>query len=279
MTPLWVVGDVHGAYDSLHSLLLMAGLIDHDSTWRGGPSHLVFLGDYLDRGPRGMDVIRLVRTLEGQALNAGGQVTALIGNHEVMFLAAQHFRARDPGDSLGFLDYWRSNGGQSSDAAQVQITDLDWLRARPAMAHADGWLLMHADSAFYRRLGRSVDAVNRSVLSLLHNEDPKIWSSFLNHFADRLAFTYHDAATVASNLLSTYGGSHLVHGHTPVYVLHDELMLETEMTEPQPITYAGGLCVAMDSGMAYRDGAGFIARLDDQGVAQTVSLGGDLGDF
>src|SRR6478672_3310194 len=115
----------------------MAGLIDHDSTWRGGPSHLVFLGDYLDRGPRGMDVIRLVRTLEGQAANTGGRVTALIGNHEVLFLAAQHFRARDPGDSLGFLDYWRSNGGQSSDAAQVQITDLDWLRARPAMAHAD----------------------------------------------------------------------------------------------------------------------------------------------
>ncbi|WP_309572148.1 metallophosphoesterase [Deinococcus sp.] len=279
MTPLWVVGDVHGAYDSLRALLLTAGLIDAEGDWHGGPSHLVFLGDYLDRGPRGLDVIRLVRHLEGQAPGAGGRVTALIGNHEVMFLAAQQFRARDPGDSLGFLDYWRSNGGQDTDAAQVQITDLDWIRARPALAHANGWLLMHADSPFYRRLGRDMDAVNRSVRSLLHNEDPKVWSSFLNHFADRFAFTFNDAPAVAGNLLSTYGGTHLVHGHTPVYVLHDELMLDTDMDDPQPITYADGLCVAMDSGMAYRDGAGFIARLDDQGVAEIVSLGGDLGDF
>ncbi|GHF55449.1 hypothetical protein HNQ07_003356 [Deinococcus metalli] len=279
MTPLWVVGDVHGAYDSLRSLLLGAGLIDHDDAWHGGPSHLVFLGDYLDRGPRGMDVVRLVRRLEGQAPATGGRVTALIGNHEVMFLAAQSFRAQDPGDTLGFLDYWRSNGGQNSDAAQVQVTDLDWLRARPALAHAGEWLLMHADSPFYRRLGRSVEAVNRSVHALLRSPDPKLWSTFLNHFADRFAFTDTDAQAVATGLLGTYGGARVVHGHTPVYVLNDELGLDTDMDEPLPITYADGLCVAVDSGMAYRDGAGFIVRLDDVGVAQTVALGTDLGDF
>ncbi|MFC3833265.1 MULTISPECIES: metallophosphoesterase [Deinococcus] len=279
MTPLWVVGDIHGAYEPLIGLLRTAGLIDHDGSWQGGTAHLAFLGDYVDRGPRGMEVIHLIRRLTAQAHESGGHVTALLGNHEVMFLAAQHFRATDPADSLGFREYWRSNGGQDSDAAQLQITDLDWLRARPALSLAGDWLLMHADSTFYRRLGRTPDAVNRSITALLHEDNPKLWTRFLNHFADRLAFVDPDAPAVAADLLQSYGGTRLVHGHTPVYVLHDELQRPGSMPVPQPITYVGGQCVAVDSGMAYLDGAGFIVRLDDSGVAQVVTLDDDLGDF
>ncbi|PNY80589.1 metallophosphoesterase [Deinococcus koreensis] len=279
MSALWVVGDIHGAYDKLRQLLRQAGLLTADDSWQGADARLVFLGDYLDRGPHGLDVIRLIRRLEPQARAAGGQITALLGNHEVMFLAALHFRASDPGDALGFRDYWLSNGGQESDAAQVQIHDLTWLRARPALAHADGWLLAHADSLFYLRLGRSIEAVNRQVGALLGSSEAKVWSSFMNIFADRFAFTFPSGERAAHDLLSELGGARIVHGHTPVYVLLDELMLDLDTDPTLPITYAGGLCVDMDSGMAYREEAGFIARLGNAGVAETVTLHDDLGPF
>ena len=112
---LWVVGDVHGALGKLKMLLLRAGLADFDGSWRGGQAHLVLLGDYLDRGEDGAGVLRLVRTLQRQAALVGGRVDALLGNHEVMFLAALSFRHRDPRDELGFYEYWHSNGGQPRD--------------------------------------------------------------------------------------------------------------------------------------------------------------------
>ena len=275
MTPLWVVGDIHGAYDKLCSLLRQAGLMDEDDSWQGAQARLVFLGDYLDRGPRGLDVIRLIRHLEPQARAAGGQITALLGNHEVMFLGALQFRASDPGDTLGFRDYWLSNGGQETDAAQVQVDDLTWLRGRPALGQEDGWLLMHADSPFYLRLGRTIGAVNRQVTELLGSSEARVWSHFMNIFADRFAFTFPGGEDAARGILQTLGGVRIVHGHTPVYVLQDELMLDQEPGIALPITYAGGLCVALDSGMAYRDEAGFIARLDSSGVAEALTLLGE----
>ena len=46
------IGDIHGAYDSLVSILRAAGLIDEKLAWSGGDSTLVQLGDFTDRGPR-----------------------------------------------------------------------------------------------------------------------------------------------------------------------------------------------------------------------------------
>ena len=106
MRPLWVIGDIHGAYDKLRAILLRAGLIDFDGSWTAGDAHVVFLGDYVDRGPNGVGVIRLIRSLEVQAQEVGGQVTALLGNHEVMFLAALVFRHSDPQDRYGYREYW-----------------------------------------------------------------------------------------------------------------------------------------------------------------------------
>ena len=139
--PLWVVGDIHGAHDKLRALLIRAGLTDRAGNWTGGRAHLVFLGDYLDRGPDGLGVVRLVRDLERQARGLGGQVTALLGNHEVMFLAAAYFREIDPRDRLGFYDYWVGNGGQTWDMERLTPEDTAWFRARPVLARAGDWLL------------------------------------------------------------------------------------------------------------------------------------------
>jgi serine/threonine protein phosphatase 1 len=70
------IGDIHGCSAALDHLLKLV---------RPGPDdRLVFLGDYVDRGPDSRGVLdRLIR------LHAGGRVVALRGNHEIMMLAAR----------------------------------------------------------------------------------------------------------------------------------------------------------------------------------------------
>lgn len=272
MRELWVIGDIHGALDKLRAMLLRAGIIDFDGSWTADDAHVVFLGDYMDRGPSGVDVIRLIRSLEVQAREVGGKVTALLGNHEVMFLAAWRFQRTDPGDQLGFREYWVQNGGQERDLIHFDPSDLAWLAERPAMARDGHWLMQHADSQFYTKLGNTIEDVNAQVQQLLQSDDPDVWSTFLNIFTDRFAFAFGEGEKAAWNMLRKYGGDRIVHGHTPVYVLMDEHLHGPTLGPGAPIPYAARLCLAMDSGMAYREDAGFIARLDTDGIAEVISF-------
>lgn len=78
------VGDVHGAYDRFLAILQAAHVVDAKGHWSGGRTHLVQLGDVLDRGTEGPRVLDLLMRLQREAARAGGQVHALLGNHEVM---------------------------------------------------------------------------------------------------------------------------------------------------------------------------------------------------
>lgn len=80
------VGDVHGDADQLRETLRSAGLVDAVGDWSGGKAHLVQTGDLLDRGPDSRKAMDLLMKLEKQALEAGGRVHCLIGNHEAMNL-------------------------------------------------------------------------------------------------------------------------------------------------------------------------------------------------
>lgn len=80
------IGDVHGSYDKFVTLLKGTGLVDESLTWTGGETHLVMVGDLVDRGKNDRGVIELVMRLQNEASSAGGQVHALLGNHDVMVL-------------------------------------------------------------------------------------------------------------------------------------------------------------------------------------------------
>ncbi|MFC6660021.1 hypothetical protein [Deinococcus multiflagellatus] len=95
---------------------------------------------------------------------------------------------------------------------------------------------------------------------------------FLNAFTERFAFVLGGGDTKARRMLGTFGGQRIVHGHTPVYVLLDEHLHGPTLGAGAPIPYAGRLCLAVDSGMAYREDAGFIVRLDPDGLADVVTF-------
>jgi TPR repeat protein len=103
------VGDVHGDYETFAAVLRSAGLIDANSNWTGGNSHLVQTGDVVDRGPDSRAVMDLLMKLEKQAANAGGAVHCLIGNHEAMDVYGD-LRYVSPGEFAAF----RPGGGEAS---------------------------------------------------------------------------------------------------------------------------------------------------------------------
>ena len=80
-------GDVHGAYNEITTLLREVGVIDANANWTGGDTHLVSLGDLIDRGNGSRQVVELLMKLEGQAAAAGGAVHVVLGNHEVMVMS------------------------------------------------------------------------------------------------------------------------------------------------------------------------------------------------
>jgi hypothetical protein len=82
------VGDIHGAFDQFVAILRTADIIDNRNRWRGRKAVLVQTGDVLDRGPDSKKALDLIRKLEGEARRAGGQVYALLGNHELMRLVS-----------------------------------------------------------------------------------------------------------------------------------------------------------------------------------------------
>lgn len=72
----FAIGDIHGDIHAVWRLLAKFPELDADDT-------IVFLGDYLDRGPRSKDVIDYVRRLPYET---PARVIALRGNHEDAWL-------------------------------------------------------------------------------------------------------------------------------------------------------------------------------------------------
>lgn len=90
----YVIGDVHGHYDTLMKLVQ---LLPSDAK-------LVFVGDLIDRGPQSAEVVRFVR--ENNHL-------CVMGNHEEAMIT-QGFvlmRCFETGENLPTHSMWFSNGG------------------------------------------------------------------------------------------------------------------------------------------------------------------------
>ncbi len=107
------LSDVHGAYDAMVETLGAAGVIDDDLAWSGGATHLVIVGDLLDRGPRSRDVMDFLMRLETEAPAAGGRVHLLIGNHESMnmigdlrYVSAEEYAAFAADETAEMRDRW-----------------------------------------------------------------------------------------------------------------------------------------------------------------------------
>jgi hypothetical protein len=243
-----VIGDVHGHRAELVAALVAARLVDADATWCGGAARVWFLGDFFDRGPDGVAVVELVMSLGEQAAAAGGGVHALLGNHEILTLGMHRFGATEvPGDfgSRSFARSWQLNGGQAADQAALTDRHLAWLTGLPVMASVEDHLLMHSDTTEYVGWGDSIDEINAAVNAILAGDDIELWWDCWRRMTTRYAFRGPDGPETADKMLTAFGGSRIVHGHS---VIADQLGVPPQLIEG-PCLYAEGRVLGVDGGV------------------------------
>ena len=121
----YAISDIHGCSETLKSLLKK--IKDFDK--------LIFLGDYIDRGPNSKEVIDIIRELQNKY---GDKIVTLIGNHEDICLTAY--------DSNNF-NLWMYNGGSStlnSFDGKVPAEYLNWMRDLKLYYEDDYFYYVHA---------------------------------------------------------------------------------------------------------------------------------------
>jgi hypothetical protein len=135
--PVYALGDLHGDLDNAIATLRIAGLVDEKGHWTGGTAILVQTGDVVDRGPDSKALLAWLRALTGEASAAGGQVVALLGNHEVMNLRGD-WRYVAPEDLAAY-------GGEDARRAAFAKDGADgaWLRTLPAVAQVGDSVFLH----------------------------------------------------------------------------------------------------------------------------------------
>ena len=71
-----IIGDIHGHADALEALLQKLGYV-FEGVYQHDKHKVIFLGDFIDRGPQQRKVIELVKPMIEQ-----GHALSVIGNHE-----------------------------------------------------------------------------------------------------------------------------------------------------------------------------------------------------
>ena len=92
-----VIGDLHGDWNETIKSLKLAKVIDNKLNWIGGKTVVVQIGDQIDRCRQlpcnrpikddedsDIKILKFFTKLHSQALNAGGAIYSIIGNHELM---------------------------------------------------------------------------------------------------------------------------------------------------------------------------------------------------
>lgn len=269
-SPLFVIGDIHGHYDTLVRLVRDAGLANSDARWTGGDAKLWFMGDFTDRGPDGIGAIDFVMRLQQDAARKGGQVGSLLGNHDVGILSAKLFaKARTNGPRKAFFDDWVANGGLVYDLERLNQVHIEWIRNLPALAVVNHRLLMHADALFYLHYGATVAQVNAAIRELMHNADTERWDALLGYASQRLEFSERRSGGVtrAAQALAYFGGRQIIHGHTPIPMLSGEPI--SHITHAH--AYCQGLVVDVDGGI-YKGGKGFVYQAPPLDLSLTTNL-------
>jgi hypothetical protein len=239
------VGDVHGAYDRMVGILQTAGLIDARLRWTGGKTHLVQLGDVVDRGPDSRKALDLLRKLEEDASRAGGAVHLLLGNHEAMrmlgdmrYVVDGEYKAFASNQSEDIKRSVAENIPKERRDQFLKETPLgevemmvafgrqgpygQWLRTLPVVIKINGILFLHGgispatadmscetlNTSAQRELTEDLEKTRADSLhSLVGGEDGPLWYRGLAEEPDTFAPTVED-------ILARQDARAIVIGHT-----------------------------------------------------------------
>jgi hypothetical protein len=128
-----IIGDVHGQAGALAALLWQMGYHERDGAWRHPDRQVIFTGDFIDRGPKQVETVTIVRRM----MDAGSAL-AVMGNHDFNAIAWYLPDPARPGDFLRS----HSPGRNGKKYRQQHAKFLGEVEAHPSL-HREivGWLL------------------------------------------------------------------------------------------------------------------------------------------
>jgi serine/threonine protein phosphatase 1 len=121
-----IIGDIHGHYDALMSLMKIVAPSSEDQVY--------FLGDLIDRGPNSAQVVEFV---------IRNNYPCLRGNHEEMLLDTLDTEEIDP----ELYKSWLYNGGYSTITSynnNIPTEHIEWMRNLPSYLDLGDIWLVHA---------------------------------------------------------------------------------------------------------------------------------------
>lgn len=149
MEKIWIIPDLHGCLETLKLLIFQQ--INPDKKDR-----LIFLGDYIDRGPDSKGVLDFIMELEEK----GYQVTALTGNHESICVKSydEYYKLQYSPDSQEIGRYqqqWFGLGGiqtlnsfGADSPGDIPKEYIDWMRSRDFYVELEQFFAVHAGFNF-----------------------------------------------------------------------------------------------------------------------------------
>ncbi|WP_146394150.1 metallophosphoesterase [Allorhodopirellula solitaria] len=142
-----IIGDIHGHAGELRALLDELGYGRHGRGYRHAERKVVFVGDFVDRGPAIGEVVAIAR-----AMVDAGDALAVMGNHEYNAIA---FHTRRPGNpSSGKTSEWfrphsqknlRQHQATLDQMSPDELADaIGWFQTLPVAIEVGGIRVAHA---------------------------------------------------------------------------------------------------------------------------------------
>jgi len=137
-----LIGDIHGHADELVQLLETLGYNDTQGAYLHPERKVIFLGDFIDRGPKIRQVLETVRPMVEK-----GTALAVMGNHELNALA---YHTEDQEASGQYVRPHTPKNEKQHRATLQQLEPdelqwyLDWFRTLPMWLDLDGLRAVHA---------------------------------------------------------------------------------------------------------------------------------------
>jgi hypothetical protein len=139
-----LIGDIHGHADALERLLAALDYQKKDGLWSHSERRVIFLGDFIDRGPQQVETVRIAR-----AMVEAGQALAVMGNHEFNAVA---WATEHPDASGEFLRSHSDKHRRQHQAYLEQVGEgsalhrdhIAWFKTLPLHLDLEGLRVVHA---------------------------------------------------------------------------------------------------------------------------------------
>lgn len=137
-----IIGDIHGHADQLEKLLKKMGYEKNGKGYSHPERTAVFVGDFIDRGPKIAETLKIVRDMTEQ-----GKAMAVMGNHEYNALCyhtknenGEYLRKRTENNTNQHLETLKQFENKSSEWKSY----LDWFHTLPLYLDLNEIRIVHA---------------------------------------------------------------------------------------------------------------------------------------